>query len=171
MIEKTSWTRVTLEGYNFETQSDQILFFNPTERNGNNTWNGMALPSLCIFETAENGPVFGVGLRSIYYNGAISVDGLTATVNPVGMRIIDPAAYPIYNGWISEWSGFNGASNLYIDWGDGSEQDNVALTTEGIDPAPQHVYAEAGTYTVTTTGNLAGGGAPSVTLDIVVVEP
>lgn len=178
MLKKESWTRITLEAYNFETFPDEIMFFNPTESNGNNTWNGMSLPSLCVFQSAENGPAFGVGLRSIYFNGGITVDGLSATVAVGGMRIVDPA-YPLYNGPLADWGGFNGASVMSVDWGDGSSPDSFDLTTEGIDPLPQHTYAEAGTYTVTATALLGdtgttfagAGGTPSVTLDIEVMEP
>lgn len=176
MIDKTVSRRITLEGYNYEVMPDQIVFFAPTAANGNTTWNGMCTPGVVAFYPWEDGPALVVSCRSVYFNGALQLDGLTVNFNFASMRIVDPVT--TYNGVFSGWLLFvPGSGGLTVDWGDGSSADSFELSPAGADPIPQHVYAEAGTYTVTASAGFTDsnytifGTPPSVTTDLVVAAP
>lgn len=176
MIEKTTARRITLEAYGAETWPDQIVLSPPTTPVGNTTWRGMCTPSITVFYSSENdGSMAGVGSRLIFFN-SLTPDGLTLDVDIKDMRVIDPAT--MYAGPFSG-SIFYGSTlaAVTLDWGDGSTPETFDMAPADAEPAPQHTYASAGTYSVmatvvfTDSGYTAIGGAPSVTLDVVIQAP
>lgn len=177
MIEKTTSSQVTLEVYGPDTWPDQMMFWLPTEPVGSPThWRGACSPGFVVFNSTEqDGSDVGISFRMIFFSGA-NIDGLTATFDIGSMRIVDPAV--MYAGPISSWTSFGpGVGSMTIDWGDGSPTEVFELSPDGIDPAPQHVYVESGTYsltvwaTFTDTNYAPFPGGAGVTMDIEIVEP
>lgn len=177
MLETPVSTRVALAAYGPDTWPDQVAFSPPAEAVGNTAWRGMCTPGLTVYYSSEQDSfAFVVGLRLVFFNG-ISPDGLHLELDVPGLRVVDPVT--MYAGPLSghPWYTTTGLITVGIDWGDGSPEDVVEMDPGGIDPLPEHSYAESGTYPLRVTAAFsdpnytAVGGSPSTVLEVTVAGP
>lgn len=165
VIENTSFKRVTLEGYGGETWPDQIAFTPALDTVGlHPDWQGTCEPALIVWGTPENDMEIAVSYRMLFFNG-VPIDTDTLTVHPNSMRIVDPVQS--FMGLLGEYPDIPGT--FMINWGDGTNPDNVTLPYSGTEL--EHIYASAGTYTINAEvmlGTPIYGGIARASIDVVI---